>query len=146
MWFLVSLGRMEYLFAIHFGVTWALVGLIWVIQIVHYPLFGEVGKEAFKIYHQRHSTLITWLVGPMMLLELASAVVLSAGPFRSVWMRGSLVLLLFVWGCTWLVQVPLHQKLAEGFDWQMHRRLVTTNWWRTIGWTLRGICLFFVMR
>jgi hypothetical protein len=45
-----------------------------------------------------------------------------------------------------MLQVPLHQKLSSGFDAAVHRRLVATNWWRTVGWTLRGVCLLLVMR
>jgi hypothetical protein len=39
------------------------------------------------------------------------------------------------------VQIPLHNQLALGFDLSVHRKLVATNWWRTIAWSLRGVCL-----
>ena len=38
------------LLVIHFAVTWALVGLIWTIQAVHYPLLKDVGHEGFIAY------------------------------------------------------------------------------------------------
>ena len=34
---------MSALLAAHAAATWALVGLIWTVQVVHYPLFALVG-------------------------------------------------------------------------------------------------------
>ena len=51
--------------------TLPLVGLIWTIQLVHYPLFDGVGAEGFAAYERRHAAAITWLVAPLMLGELA---------------------------------------------------------------------------
>jgi len=42
---------------------------------------------------------------------------------------------------TALVQVPLHSRLAREHDREVARRLVTSNWVRTIAWTLRGLIL-----
>jgi hypothetical protein len=38
---------MTILLVIHLAVTWALLGLIWTIQVVHYPLFKDVGRDCF---------------------------------------------------------------------------------------------------
>ena len=35
--------------------------------------------------------------------------------------------------------MPLHGRLAQGFDAVAHRRLVSTNWVRTAGWSVRGL-------
>ncbi len=66
----------DLLLVIHAAVSWALLGLIWTIQVVHYPLFKEVGKESFIAYHERHMRFITWVVGLLMLAEVGSAAVL----------------------------------------------------------------------
>ena len=34
---------MPLVFLLHLGATLALVGLIWTVQVVHYPLFAGVG-------------------------------------------------------------------------------------------------------
>jgi len=132
---------MTTLLIIHFAVTWALVGLIWTIQAVHYPLFKDVGRENFIDYHERHMSLITWVVGPLMLVEAASAAGLLYLGERSVLFCVSLVMLAVVWVSTWLFSVPLHYKLTGGFDTLTIQRLVCTNLWRTLGWTIRGLCL-----
>lgn len=129
------------LLIIHFAVTWSLVGLIWTIQVLHYPLFKEVGPDRFVIYHQRHMSLVTWVVGPLMLVELGTAAGLFYLGERSLLFSISLGALVLNWASTALVQVPLHQKLTGGHDARMIQQLVRSNGWRTAGWTVRGLCL-----
>jgi hypothetical protein len=126
---------------IHLAITWSLVGLIWLVQVVHYPLLKIVGQESFVAYHERHMALITWVVAPLMLAEVGSAGLLLLLGERS-WLFGiSLGALALVWASTVLIQIPLHEKLTRGYDAATIDRLVSTNTWRTIGWTLRGLCL-----
>lgn len=40
--------------AVHAASTMAMVGLIWTVQVVHYPLFESVGAEAYPNYQSRH--------------------------------------------------------------------------------------------
>ena len=136
---------MTALLLIHLALTWALVGLIWTIQIVHYPLFKDVGNEKFIIYHQRHMDLISWVVGPLMLTEIGSAGVLFFLGERSLAFLISLAALGMVWLSTAFTQIPLHQALTSGYDPRAIDRLVRTNWWRTAAWTLRGVCLVVLL-
>lgn len=135
---------MSLLLSVHSASTWALVGLIWTIQCVHYPLFALVGPENFTSYHQRHSTQITWVVAPLMLMELGSAAWLVLAGARDPWLLLSLIPLAVNWLSTWRLQIPLHDRLAGGFEAQVHRRLVQSNWVRTVSWTMRGIFLLMV--
>ncbi len=132
---------MELLIA-HFAATWFMVGLIWVIQVVHYPLFASVGAAGFVRYEQQHTWRMGWLLALPALVEIASAALL-------VWFRPAGVslgivlvsggLLAAVWVMTAAVQAPIHGRLSSGYDEALVRRLVTSNWWRTAGWTGRGV-------
>lgn len=125
-----------------------MVGLIWLIQIVHYPLFASVGVEQFSEYSERHQFLITFIVGPVMAAELITAIVLAFYPvFPGVglWFRIGLGLLVVIWISTALIQVPQHGKLTGGFDLATVQALVRGNWIRTIAWTLRGLILLVVL-
>ncbi len=126
---------------IHAAATWFLVGLIWVIQAVHYPLMKCVGRENFIVYHQRHMTLITCVVGPLMIAEAASAGVLILLGEHSVLFLTGLAALALIWASTLFFQIPLHQKLTLEYSDSTVDRLVATNWWRTLGWTIRGLCV-----
>lgn len=134
---------MTALFLTHLVATWGLVGLIWTIQVVHYPLFAQVGREAFPVYHRRHTRSITWIVAPLMAVELISGLVLAMED-SSALLRWSLVLLGFNWLSTACIQIPLHNRLEKGFEPQAHARLVLSNWGRTLAWSGRGILLVLV--
>jgi len=128
--------------------TLVLVGLIWVVQLALYPLFAEVGTAGFLAYHCKHSERITWIVGPLMAAELVSSIVLAASPPAAIGHRPfvlGLLLVLVVWASTAFVQVPAHAALGAGFSKQVHRRLVRTNWIRTVAWSARGALLLWVV-
>jgi hypothetical protein len=133
------------LLVIHAAATWALVGVIWTVQIVHYPLWAEIGKDAFREYHARHMLRMTLVVAPLVMAEFVTAAALVVCGARGVWLLASFAPMVSNWISTFFVQVPLHAKLASGFDEEIHRRLLASNWWRTAGWTIRGVCLVVVL-
>lgn len=138
----------QLLFLIHFASTWYLVGLCWLVQRVQYPLMASVGPENFAAYEEGHVSRIGLVVGPMMLVELSSGLLLLAigGELsrRPVFIVG-LVLLGLIWLSTFFIQVPLHGALATSFDSESHASLVRTNWIRTLGWSARGILLCWLL-
>lgn len=135
------------LLLLHAAATWYMVGLIWFVQLVHYPLFGAVGESGFRAYAASHQRLTTWAVGPAMLAEGLSGVWLAlrppAGMDRGALLAG-LALLGVIWLSTALVQVPRHGVLAAGYDARAHRTLVATNWVRTAAWTARGALVLWI--
>jgi hypothetical protein len=127
---------------LHAACTWALVGLIWTIQVVHYPLFDAAASGDYARFQARHVARITWLVGPLMPAEaLLATVLLLLRPAEVPPLLPALglALLAVVWLSTALLQAPLHARLAERYDARLHRRLVGTNWIRTAAWTARGV-------
>ena len=60
--------------------TWGMVGLIWFVQIVHYPLFAKVGEPNFATYEEIHQRLTTLVVLPLMFTELLTAAFLVFYP------------------------------------------------------------------
>ena len=138
---------MELVFLAHVGATLFMVGLIWFVQVVHYPLFGSVGREGFARYSQAHSRLTGFVVGPPMLVEAATAVALVVrAPQRvpfSLPLTG-LVLLAVVWLSTAFLQSPQHTVLGRGFVADSHHFLVLSNWVRTVCWTARGVVVLLM--
>jgi hypothetical protein len=128
--------------------TWFMTGLIWFVQIVHYPLFARVGEDGYAAYQDAHAWLTTWVVGPPMLVEAATAtwlaVTLGSGPQGWAWWLAA-GLLAVVWLSTATLQVPAHGDLARGFDPAAHRRLVGTNWLRTVGWSARALLVSWLV-
>lgn len=118
-----------------------MMGLIWFVQVVHYPLFRRVDAGGFARYHADHSRLTTRVVLLPMVAELATAAILMARPTPGsgrVLAGIGLAAALLAWASTAWVQVPLHGRLASGFDPKWQAALVRTNWVRTFAWTLHA--------
>jgi hypothetical protein len=56
------------LLLVQVAATWYMVGFIWTMQILHYPLFDRVGRDAFAAYETEHNRRFGLLVGPGILL------------------------------------------------------------------------------
>ena len=120
--------------------TLFMAGLIWFVQIVHYPLMGKVGERRTASYATDHANRTTFVVAPPMLLELAAATlfVWEQPPGVSFELAAcGFGLVFLVWVATAVFSIPCHSRLQRSFDSGAHRRLVRTNWIRTIGWTAR---------
>jgi hypothetical protein len=125
----------------HLVSTLVLVGFIWTVQLVHYPAFADVDAASFPAFHQAHSARITLVVAPAWLVEGVTTAALLVAPPAGVprWLvwAGALAAMVPV-VVTIGVSVPSHTVLAGGFDAAVHARLVATNWWRTVGWSMHG--------
>ena len=129
----------------HAAATWFMVGVIWFVQVVHYPLFGQVGSREFAGWQAANVRRTTFVVGPAMGVEAASALGL---PFvLPGWIPWSgLGLLALCWASTAFLQVPCHARLERSFDPATGHRLVTSNWVRTVAWTARGLLATELLR
>ena len=128
--------------------TLTMVGVIWFVQIVHYPLFAQVGREEFRRYEMDHQRLTSWVVGPPMLAELISYSLLlwwqpAAIPATALWI--GFALLLSLWLVTYTVQIPQHASLILSYDGAIQRRLVLGNWYRTFAWSARGLLVLWMV-
>ena len=133
----------EVLLSLHLVATVFMVGLIWFVHVVHYPLFGAVGADGFAAYEREHQRRTAWVVGPPMAVEGVTALLLLLPLATDEIGYGlpiaGLVVLAAVHASTLFLQVPAHGRLEAGFDAVVADRLVVTNWIRTIGWSVRGV-------
>ena len=116
-------------------------GVIWVMQVVHYPLMRFVSGEQFAHFETAHRTRISWVVGPLMLIEgVCVLAFLFAPPAGLAWWLpwvGAGVEAVAI-GTTAFVSAPLHERLNARFTQAALDRLIATNWIRTIAWTARA--------
>lgn len=122
--------------------TWMMVGVIWFVQLVHYPLLSLVKvSEAPEValQHQRRTAFVVMV--PMTIEGVSTLILLGAVPDAIWWWLPWLggVLLAVALGCTVFLSVPLHKQMAESPRPNTGARLVLTNWPRTIAWSLRGL-------
>lgn len=120
-----------------------LTGLIWFVQVVHYPSFGKVSPESFDTFHHFHVPATGSVVIVPMLAELILAFAMLGFANEMIgWHKWVLSGIVFaVWGLTFLIFVPLHGQLSAGFNQEVIDKLVRWNWSRTILWSLRLVGL-----
>ena len=99
--------------------TWAMVGIVWFVQVVHYPMLRHAAGPAFPGVAAEHARRTGRLVAPLMAAEALSALVLlivrpDGVPLWAAMLAAAL--LVGVWAMTALVQVP-HRDHAR------HRRV-----------------------
>lgn len=122
-----------------------MTGLIWVIQLVHYPIFLFAEKKQFSHLHAFHSKRITYIVAPLMLLELCCAIMLLKS-VKIVFILRVLNLLsvVMIWFVTAFLNIPRHNKLAIKYSAVEIQKLVRSNWPRTFLWSLRSLVFLVV--
>ena len=93
------------------AVTGYLVGLIWLIQLIHYPAFRHVDSSSWGQFHQTHSAVMGLLAGGPMIISLLVGVWLAytAGDARQYVVLGCEVL---AWIVTFGRSVPEHTRLG----------------------------------
>ena len=133
----------ELLLKINFISTSFMVGVIWVIQLIHYPSFHFINDQKYVEFQHFHMQRISFIVIPAMLVELASGLLLAYF-FRSSLTIILLAFLLGIWGITFIFFTNIHQKLTNGYDHSVVDRLIQINWSRTALWSLRFIILLSI--
>jgi hypothetical protein len=121
--------------------TLSLVGLIWFVQVVHYPLMATLPSSEAPRYAVSHQRRTMWVVGPLMLAEaITGFLLLAIHPERVSPLAATVgcLLILFIAYRTWWIHRPQHHRLARKPDPKTCRDLIHTNWLRTIAWTARG--------
>ena len=111
-------------------------GCMTTLQLQHYAIYPSVGRENFANYlraNNRAAAIPTII--PAMLLLLASIVLMFYHPpfVRPAEAAALLILNVIALVSTFTWQRPLQAEMAEnGYDEAKVRRLIATNWIRTI--------------
>ena len=131
---------------IHLIATSVMVGVIWIIQLVHYPSFHFIELKQYTTFQRFHMSRISYMVIPAMLTELFTLIliVISMDQIDTL-VLASAILLIFIWLMTAVFFSGVHQKLTLGYDQTVVDKLVKLNWGRTLLWTLRLLLISIYM-
>ncbi len=136
---------METLFLLNLSASLFLCGLIWVIQLLHYPFFHHIEKSDFAHHQATHRFRISLIVIPAMLVELGSSFILA---FRADFVQhlhiAGLVIVLLIWASTFFLQVPQHQKISQGYDAEAVDKLISGNRIRTFLWSAKSLLSIWI--
>tara|TARA_Y100001970_G_scaffold192431_1_gene233855 strand:- start:34 stop:474 length:441 start_codon:yes stop_codon:yes gene_type:complete len=139
---------MSFIFLLNLVLSFIAAGLIWTIQLVHYPSMKYIPKDRFPEYHNFHSIRISILAMPLMFAELVTSIILlyqnSNNAIQTIFLV-NLILVLLIWLSTFLIQVPLHNALSKEKNKEKLSKLIFSNWIRTILWTARSILMILFL-
>jgi len=122
-------------------VSFGLVVLIWLVQLIIYPNFQYLSNSQRIQWHQYYTPRITVIVAPLMILQLMMATYLL---FIDLTLLNTIATLLIVlnWLITFIFFVPLHVRIGRK---DIHKKslisLVHINWYRTVIWS----CVFLIV-
>jgi hypothetical protein len=143
--------RLQVLALVHLVSTMCMVGLIWTIHFVHYPLFAFVGDAEYATFQAEHVERIgRLLIGPWTVEGFCIAALL-AFVARSDYRRLAVpvfigaVAMAVILGISAFFSAPAHGKLADGFDASVHSDLMLADLFRTLAWTLRGAVAVWIV-
>lgn len=135
-----------FLFSLHTIASLFMFGVIWYVQVVHYPFFKFLRNEEEVHGLEFHQKRTGYLVIPAMIIELGTAIWLLFKPFPNLFCAILLLVLtvapLFT---TFILQVPCHKSLLKNREERTLNRLINTNWIRTWLWSLKAIFLFILL-
>jgi hypothetical protein len=124
------------------------VGVIWVLQLNHYPLYAKVGQGEFQDYMTAHNQRILLpIVLPSIIAFASSLLLLWRRPLGTP--SWSVLAVIFfnvvILLSTVLVQGKAHSALARnGYSESLIQRIIATNWIRTVAWTINGLLLIWM--
>ncbi len=144
----LSNGAWTALTTVHAAATWWLMGLIWTIQVVHYPSFDSIDRIMYADFQDRHMQAMGRLIGfPWLIEGLCVLGLFVFAPDNTTRVLAGLggLLEIVVIAVTITKSIPAHEALRDGYVADAHRTLVDTNWWRTAAWSLRGAIALAVL-
>ena len=143
--------NLRLLIVVHAAASMFMVGLIWTIQYVHYPLFAYVGESTYVSFQTAHVErigkllFVPWITEGITLLGILALAFLGDRKTLRVpaVINGAAMAIVLVISGFW--SAPAHGKLAAGFDKSVHDQLMTVNLIRTLAWTVCGACSIWIV-
>lgn len=119
----------------HAATSLYLTGTVWFAQLIHFPLFADVGEVGFHDYIRAHYRAFGWVIWPPLVVNLGTLVALAVGVRPEgtppLLVALDVVLTVITVASTVGLQVPRLIALGRGYDVGRIRSLVRTNWLRT---------------
>ena len=109
---------------------------IWTVQLVIYPGFSYYSEVDLKKWHPIYKRNTTLIVFPLMVgqLGLYAYKLWSDATYVTLCL---MVLVVATWLVTFLMAVPLHEKISTKENTVSDRiKLVRVNWLRTVVWSI----------
>ena len=112
-------------------------------QFITYPTFLHIDKDKFSEYHRKYVNNISFIVAPVMLIELLTLSLIAYFSSEFLIIK-SLFLLLVIWLTTFFIMIPSHNRISKSFNKKEIKSLINYNWVRTILWSFKLLVIIFL--
>ena len=128
---------------LHSLVDFGMFVVLWLVQLVIYPSFLRIESSDLLAWHKAYTLRVSFVILPLMFGQLALSILSVVGD-ASILEWTAFVFVLVCWILTFFVSVPLHRKIEQNdVTRETRQKLITTNWPRTILWSvIFGLGLF----
>ena len=120
-----------------------LVSLVFMTQFITYPTFLHIDKDKFSEYHRKYVNNISFIVAPVMLIELLTLSLIAYFSSEFLIIK-SLILLFVIWLTTFFIMIPSHNRISKSFNKKEIISLTNYNWVRTILWSFKLLLIIFL--
>ena len=120
-----------------------MIGVILMTQLITYPSFLKIDKNDFVSFHKKYVRNISFIAVPIMILELLTLVYMNVYINNLLFMK-SLLVLIVIWLVTFIIIVPIHNRLSKRLEIDKIVSLIRYNWIRTVLWTSKIFIILYI--
>ena len=120
-----------------------MIGVILMTQLITYPSFLKIDKNDFVSFHKKYVRNISFIAVPIMILELLTLVYMNFYINNLLFMK-SLLVLIVIWLVTFIIIVPIHNRLSKRLEIDNIVSLIRYNWIRTVLWTSKIFIILYI--
>jgi len=128
--------------------TILIAGILWFVQLVHYPLFNEIPAKNFINYGYYHSRKVSGIIKPLFIVDFTTLIlllILLGSNLSTNLMIVNVTIFIITIVLTQIIFIPIHQKLSKSPNSQTISQLIRLNWIRTLIWSLKVVFMLIII-
>jgi len=127
--------------------TLLIAGVLWFVQLVHYPLFNEIPAKNMVNYGYYHIQKISGIINLLFIVDFTTIVfllLLVNSDLSATLMIINIAIFGFIVILTRITFLPIHQKLSKNPNSFLISKLINLNWIRTLVWSLKVVFMLII--
>lgn len=127
--------------------TLLIAGILWFVQLVHYPLFNEMPAKNMVNYGYYHMQKISGIINLLFIIDFITIVfllLLVNSDLSATLMLINISIFLFIVILTRITFLPIYQQISKNPNSILITKLINLNWIRTLVWSLKVIFMLII--
>lgn len=127
--------------------TLLIAGVLWFIQLVHFPLINEMPAKNMVNNGYYHMQKILGIINLLFIIDFITIVfllLLVNSDLSATLMLINILIFLFTVILTRITFLPIHQNLSKNPNSFLISKLINLNWIRTLVWSLKVLFMLII--